>query len=334
VITPGLLRRALWRSAQPRLLAIWWGALVVPGVLAAMPVMAFFERHLGHSPRAAALVARLDGSTFLELLRQLSENGSGQSISQGCLAALLVLLVSAPFAAGAAVAAAQTDEPLELRRLLAGAGALYGRMLRTFLCGAVLLAVAAAVTAGAFFLAHRANEKSISETLVMRRWMLASVPSAAALFLAHLLTDGARAQFAADPSRRSAVLATWAGLRLFVRRPLRVLAIGAIGALAAAVPAVLLMALRFQLTQKNAAMLAIAWLLAQGAQIAVGWGRNTRLFGLAELARADAAFRLRPAEPPLAISRPQAAPEAVSGDPMALGAGEAAPLSKGQGPAI
>jgi hypothetical protein len=334
VITPGLLRRALWRSAQPRLLAVWWGALVVPGILAAMPVMAFFDRHLGHSTRASALVARLDGSTLLELLRQLSENGSGQAISQGLLAGLLVLLVSAPFAAGAAVAAARTDERLELQRLLAGAAALYGRMLRTFLCGVGLLAVAGAVTAGAFFLAHRANEKAISETLVLRRWLSASVPSVAALFLAHLLTDAARAQFAADPSRRSAVLATWAGLRLFVRRPSRVLAIGATGALAALVPATLLMALRFQLEQKNTAMLAVAWLLAQGAQIAVGLGRNARLFGLAELARADAAFRLRPPEPAPARSRPQVAPEAVSGVSETLGAGEAAPLSKGQGPAI
>jgi hypothetical protein len=33
--------------------------------------------------------------------------------------------------------------------------------------------------------------------------------------------------------------------------------------------------------------IAVSWLLAQAAQLAVGWGRAARIFGLADLSRAD-----------------------------------------------
>jgi hypothetical protein len=327
VITPRLLRRALWRGLQWRLLLVWWGTLLLPTVIAGLPLMAFFDRHLGHSTRAGSLLARLDGSALLELVRLLGENGSGPSIGFGLGGAALVLLTSAPFAAGAAVCAARTDDQLDLRSLSAGAAGLYGRMLRTLLCGLLLLAAAAALAAGAFALANHANQKLLSETIAERNWLLASLPSALAFFIAHLLVDTARAQFAADSSRRSAVLATWAAVRLFSRRPVRVALVGLAGSIAAVAPAAAFMLLRFQLTQSTAAMVALAWLLGQGAQLAVGFGRNTRLFALAELSRADAAFRSRPRVPQaLAVHLVVPAPDP---DPLA-----AAPLSKGQGPAI
>jgi hypothetical protein len=293
VITPRLLRRSLVRAGQWRLLFVFWAALFVPSMIATLPILAFFERHLGHSPKAAALFARMDTATALDLLRQLSEDGSGAAIRQGIVAALLVLFVSAPFAAAAAVAAAQTDDRLRLRALLAGAGGLYGRMVRTFLCGLIPFAVAAGLTAAVFFAANRANEKAIRETLALGRWALASAAAASLIFLAHLLVDAARAQFAAAPERRSALFALGAALRLVVRRPLRVLLIGLVGGLCAAVPSALLMLLRLRLPQRNPALVALAWLLAQLAVVAVGWGRNVRIFGLAELCRADAAERLR-----------------------------------------
>jgi hypothetical protein len=317
VITPRLLRKSFVRAGQWRLLLVFWAALLVPSIIASMPILAFFERHLGQSPNAAALFARMDSATALELVKQLSENGSAAAMRQGVVAALLVLLVSAPFAAAAAVAAAQTDERLRLRSLLAGAGGLYGRMVRTFLCALIPFAVAGALTSAAFFAANRANEKAIRETLALRNWALASVLAAFLIFLAHLLVAGGRAQFAAARPRRSAMLALWSALRLFVRWPLRVLGIGVAGALAAAVPSALLMLLRLRLPQRNPALVALAWLLAQLAIVAVGWGRNVRIFALAELSRADAAQRLR--VPVVSAPPPQ------TGD---------AALSAGQRPAI
>jgi hypothetical protein len=289
VITPRLLRRALWRGAHPRLLAVWWASLLVPGAVAALPLVAFFDRHLGRSTRAATLLARLDGAALLDLARLLPENGSAESIGFGLTSAVLVLLLSAPFAAGVVVAAAQTDERLDLRRLCAAAASLYGRMLRTFLCGMVPLGLACALAAGAFALANHANERVISETVADRNWLLASLPSLLFLFVAQMLVDAARAQFAVDPSRRSALLALWSATKLSMRRPLRVLSIGTCGALVAVLAASSCMALRQKLEQKNALMVVLAWLLAQAAQGSIGWGRNTRILALADLSRADAA---------------------------------------------
>jgi hypothetical protein len=326
VITPRLLTRALWRGAQWRLLLIWWAAHLMPAVIAGLPLMAFFERHLAHSTRASSVLQRLDGSTFLELLRLLGENGSAQSIGFGLGGGALVLLMSAPFAAGAAIAAAQTDDTLDLRRLSAGAAGLYGRMLRTLLGGLVLLAVACGIAAGAFAIANHANARLLSETTADRNRLLAAVPAALAIFVAHLLIDTARAQFAADNSRRSAVLALARAVRLFVKRPLKILLIGLTGAAAALVPAALVMGLRLEVSQSSAFMIGLAWLLAQAAQISIGWGRNTRLFALADLSRADAAFRGRP--------RPTPVPEPIVAQPPTPEPLELAPLSKGQGPAI
>lgn len=323
MITPRLLTRALWRGAQWRLLLIWWAAHLMPAVIAGLPLMAFFDRHLGHSTRAAAALVKLDGATLLELLRLLGENGSAQSIGFGLGGGALVLLMSSPFAAGAAVAAAQTDETLDLRQLSAGAAGLYGRMLRTLLGGLVPLAAGVGLAVGAFALANHLNDKLLSETTATRNWLLASVPAAVAIFVAHLLVDAARAQFAADNSRRSAVLALGRAARLLVKRPLRVLLIGLVGGAAALAPAALFMALRLEVKQGNAAMVALAWLLAQAAQASIGWGRNTRLFALADLTRADAAFRARPRTPVPLVAR------APTPEPLEL-----TPLSKGQGPAI
>ena len=327
MITPRLLRRAAWRGAQWRLLLIWWASLLMPLFIAGLPLFAFLDRHLGHTTRA--VTARLDGSTLLDLLRQLGEDGASQAIGQGIAGAAVVLLFSAPFAAGAAVAAAQTDEPLDLRRLSAGAAGLYGRMLRALLCGLVPLALAGALGGGSFFLAYKANQKLISESAADRRLLLASLFSALLLFLAHLLIEATRAHFAAEPARRSAWLSLWSAVKLVRRWPLRALSIGAAGAVVAVLPAALLMALRLQIVQKNAFLVLIAWLLAQGAQLAVGWGRNLRIFGFTELIRADMALRAR-LETPIRLTPPLVAPVA----PEPAGLGELAPLSKGQGPAI
>ena len=326
MITPRLLTRALRRGSQWRLLLIWWAAHLMPAVIAGLPLMAFFERHLGHSTRASSLLPRLDGPSLLELARLLGENGSGPAIGFGLGGGVLVLLMSAPFAAGAAIAAAQTDDALDLRRLSAAAAGLYGRMLRTLLGGLVLLAAACGIAAGAFALANHANNRLLSETTADRNWLLASIPAALAIFVAHLLVDTARAQFAADNSRRSAVLALGRAVRLFVKRPLKIVVIGLTGGAAALLPAALFMGLRLELKQTSAVVIGLAWLLAQAAQASIGWGRNTRLFALAELSRADAAFRDRARASP--VPEPAVA-QAPTPEPLEL-----APLSKGQGPAI
>jgi hypothetical protein len=293
VITPGLLRRAAQRGMQWRLLAIWWVAILLPSLVASLPILAFLSRNLERLPRSRDFLARLDGAMLTELTRQIFEHGSLQSITTGFSAALLILIFSAPAAAGATVAAARGDEPLRLQELLAGAGTFYGRMLRTSLCGLIPLGLAAALSGGAFAAANHFVKLSTRATAANRDLVVAALPSLAAFFVAHLLVDTARARFAADPQRRSAIIAMWDAARLLFRRPSRTLAIGAAGIFVALAFASLFSWLRLRFEVKAAPLVALTWVLGQLAQISVGWGRNLRIFGLAELARADAASKRR-----------------------------------------
>lgn len=293
MITPRLLRRSLRRGLQWRLLLLWWASLLVPSALVAMPAFAFLRGQLDHSPGAARNVAWLEGATLIELLRQLGEPGPAASLGWGTAAAVVCVLAVSPFVAGATVAAARSDEVSRLGALMAGGGALYGRMLRTLLAGLVPLGLGSAAAAGLFRLAARASERATTESAARRDLVVAAVCAAAVLFVLQLVVEAARAQFAADPGRRSAVLALWGGARLLLRRPARALAVGAVGAMAGLGAALVLMALRLQIVQSGPAGIALAWLMAQAAQVAVGWGRATRILGLAELSRADAAARAR-----------------------------------------
>ncbi|HEY6912562.1 MAG TPA: hypothetical protein VI356_24485 [Myxococcales bacterium] len=291
MITPRLLRRSLRRGLQWRLLLLWWASLLVPSSLVALPAFAFFREKLDHSTGAAWNVASLEGSTLIELLRQLRQPGPSLALGWGAASAVVCLLAVSPFVAGATVAAARSDGSLRLGALMAGGGELYGRMLRTLLAGLVPIGLGSAAAAGIGKVAARASERATTETAAQRNLVVASVCAAAVLFVVHLVVEAARAQFAADPGRRSAVLALWSGARLLLRRPARAFAVGAVGALAGVGGALILMTLRLQLVQSGATSIALAWLLAQAAQVAVGWGRATRIFGLAELSRADAAAR-------------------------------------------
>ena len=281
------------KSLQWRLLLLWWASLLLPGAIAALPVFHFLRDQLDHSPRAREAVAFLDGATLSDLLRQLGENGVEDSLALGLAGAALLLLFVAPIFSGALVTAARSDEPLPLSRLLAGAGELYPRMLRTALFGLVPLGIGAGLAAGAIKLAGKIVERDLTETAADLHLRAGVIAAIIAVFLFQLLVDAARALFAAEPSRRSAAAALWSALRLIVRRPLRALAIGALGSLAGLGGAALLMIVRLDIEQGSAVRIAVAWALAQAAQLAIGWGRAARIFGLAELARADAADRTR-----------------------------------------
>jgi hypothetical protein len=156
------------------------------------------------------------------------------------------------------------------------------------------LGIAGAALAGIAALALGADERALTETAARRNFALAAAAAALVVFLAHLLVDAGRAQFAADPRRRSALAALWSAARIVAAHPGRALAIGGAGALLGLGLALSLMAMRMQIAQHGTAAMALAWLLAQGAQVAVGWGRAARIEGLAELSRADEAGRRRP----------------------------------------
>jgi hypothetical protein len=293
VIVPRLVRRSLRRGLRWRVLALFWSALLVPSVIAALPAFALLQRHLDHSMRAPAVMAWMDGETLFDLLRHLAEAGVSRSLLSGFAAAALCLAVLAPFTAAAMVASALSEEPLPFARLCAGAGELYGRMLRTSIAGLLPLGIAAAGAAGLLKLAEMFSRRALTEAAAMRGFVLAAAGGAGIFFVGHLIVDGARAQFAADPHRRSAAGALLASIRLLLRWPGRMLAVGLAGtAVGLGLPAIL-MTLRLPIPQSGPATLAFAWLLAQAARTAIGWGRAARIEGLAELSGALSAL-----EPP------------------------------------
>jgi len=313
VITPRLYLHALGRPLRWRLLLVFWAAVTLPGAIAALPAFLFLRRELDHLPGARELVAALDGNTFLDLVKQLHRHGTLQALAAAGGSAALVALLLSPLIAGATVASARSDETLPLHRLLGAAAELYGRMARAMVAGLIPLGIAGGLTALAFRGVWRANQRATTETAADRHWIAVSIASAILLVFAHLVVDAARARFGAEPARRSALAALWAGFRLVLRQPSRSLALGAIGVAVGIVLPLLLMALRLQVRQAGPGRVALAWLLAQAAQIAVFWGRAVRLFGLVELTRTDLADLSRAAvfrmEPPVE-SPPAVAPAA------------------------
>lgn len=294
MITPRLSRRSLAHALQWRLLLLWVVLLLLPTLIAMLPISGYLGGLLDHSPHAKELIATMDGSTFTEVLRQLNDAGASTAIGGGFLAALLILLIVSPALAGAAVAAARSDEPLRTGALLRGAGENYGRMLRLgLLVSGIPLAVAAIPGGLAFKLAKSAAEKATLESQAIRGQRIALVVALVAFFLAQLTLDAGRAQFAAQPERRSAFLAWWSGVKLLLRRPSKVLGLGLTTAVVCLGLAAALFLLRLRIVQSGAGGVVLAFVLAQLAVAAVGWHRASRIIGLTELASADALDRSR-----------------------------------------
>jgi hypothetical protein len=300
VITPRILRRSLRRALRWRVLLLWWAALAVPGAIAVAPAFAFLRTQLDRSTAARNAVAWMDGPTLLELVRQVHESGAEQGILLALGAAVAMQLLCAPFVAAAMVASARGDESLPFSRLLGSAGELYGRMLRTAVAGLIPLGAGAAIAAGAFKLAANASDRALTETHAGRGFIAAGCAAVLVIFIGALLVDAARSQFAADPGRRSAIAALWSGSKMVWRLPLRAAGIGAVGTVLGVGGALTLMTIRLQIPQQRAVSMLLAWLLAQGAQLAVGFGRAIRIEGLAELSRAaaEASRRASSALPP------------------------------------
>jgi hypothetical protein len=293
VITPRLYRRSLGHAFQVRLLLLYVVGSLVPAMLVAMPVHRAASRLLDHSPRARDLVAALDSHAAIDILRQVADGPTSASLSAGFISAVIAALLAGPFLAGAALLVARADETVRTRALLASAAENYGRLFRVALVGLIPLGLVGAISGGFFKAASNAAEHALTESEAARAGRLAMVGTLLLVFLAQLCVDAARAMFAAEPYRRSAVLATWAGLRLLVRRPLRSIGLGLATVAAGGGMALLLLLVRLRVPQTGTGSVIVPFVLAQLAAGSLGWHRTARIVGFAELARADAADRER-----------------------------------------
>jgi hypothetical protein len=170
-------------------------------------------------------------------------------------------------------------------------------MLRLLAVGAIPLGLAAALGGAATRAAAKRALHVYTEASARSGSRAAIAFAVAAIFVAHLTLDLARGVFAAEPHRRSALMAWTHGLRVLWRRPLRALSLALLASGIALGLSAALLLLRLQIRQGSAAAVLLALAVAQLAVAAIGWGRTARVIGFAELVRADAAERARQSAP-------------------------------------
>lgn len=315
VITPGLLRRSALRASQWRPILLQLILLGIAAFVAGFPWLGQFDALFSKLPDQE-IVARLGSSGLTELVLRLLGPGNLHAESSA-LAAFVITLLTGVIFAGAILAVAASDEMLPSRELLEGAGRYYGRLFRMLFANLIPLGVCSAIVAGVVHWSSKVSEHATTEHEAERATHVAFAVALVCYVLAGVWTDLARAFFVAQPARRSALFATFAGTWLLLRRPLRALWIGLFFDVLSFLLAATLMVARQQIRQSGWRVL-LALLLAQGALALIAWGRAARLLGLVELARADTLARKKP------VGTFEMAPPKTSPPPVQTNEGEAA----------
>jgi hypothetical protein len=271
-------------SLQWRLL-LWWAVLLVlPTVVAALPVWALLSTSLDHSVYAGRLAERLDMIAYADMLHAAREQYA-PALGTGSVAALVLTLLLSPLLAGMALAAARAPQPLSSGTLLAAGAQFYPRMARMLAWSIVPLGVAGLVGSSAHHLAGQVAETALLETDAERAAHLATFAAVVLLVLAHATVDIGRAMLAADRRRTSVIGAWWRGCGQLARRPLALLGTYLAVTAAGLVIAALLAFARVHVPALGAVGTAGAVVLAQLVVLVLGWMRMARLFALTALLR-------------------------------------------------
>jgi len=279
----GGLLRALRPALQWRLMLLWLLGLLLPALVASLPVWRMFGAAFDRSVGAAAYARRLDLAAITDLASLHPQFAA--ALGSGAIVALVLTLLLSPLLTGAAITAARSPAPLGFAALAAGGVQEYGRLLRTLLWAIVPLGLAGVLGGVALDAAAGHGAASVLESSADNARLGATAAAALLLMLAHATLDLGRAKLALERRRSSAVLAWLAGLRLLARRPLAILGfyfgvtilgLGLAGLLAVA---------RINVPALGAGSFLGGLVLAQLAVLALAWTRCARLFGLIELAR-------------------------------------------------
>jgi len=273
-----LTTRASRAALQWRLLLLWAGLLLIPAIVAVIPIWRTLSASLDQAVHAAALAQQLDLMTLADLAANASRNGA--AISQAAIAGIVLTLLLSPLLSGLVVTAARAPAPLGFGPLLTGAFSAYGRMLRMLLWSIVPLGLALIIGAGALKLADKHAATAILEADADLAHHLALLFAGVLFLLACATLDAGRAALAIDRRRTSAVKAWWRGLGMLRRRPLACLAIYlAITVLGLALYALLGVA-RLNLAGPGPLAIVAGLLATQLAALVLAWMRSARLFAL------------------------------------------------------
>lgn len=274
----------LGAAAQWRLLLLWAIGLLLPTAIVALPVWRALTAQFDFSVHVNEIAARLDMSTMLEVLSTLMKS-SGELITGASIAGALFALLLAPWLSGMAVASIRAGRRLGFGELLQGGLREYGRMLRMSIWAILPLGIALAIGGGAMALADSTTEHAILEAAVDNANRVALVALAVLFVLAHAGVEAGRGVLAADPALRSVLRAWWRGNKLLLRRPLATLMVYLGTALVGYGLALVLGALRTQVNAAGWLGFLGAFVLTQLIVAAIAWGRNARLYAMADLAR-------------------------------------------------
>lgn len=276
--------RAAGAALQWRLL-LWWALLLMlPALVAALPVWRMLSASLDYSVHAARLAERLDMLALADVMGGAQERW-GSAIGSGGLVALGLTLLLSPLLSGMTVAAARAPGRLGMSSLLAAGAQEYGRMLRMLVWAAIPLALTGVLAGALFRAAGRTAETALLESDAQHAARLAMAGAALLFVIVHATVDAGRALLATERRRKSAVVAWWGGVRLLLRRPLALLgSYVAVTAIGLAVAALLALA-RLRVPALGTGGTVGAFLLAELVVVVLGWMRCARLFALMALAR-------------------------------------------------
>ena len=278
-----LTTRASRAALQWRLLLLWAGLLLIPAILAVIPLWRTLSASLDQAVHAAALAHKLDLMTLADLVANTGRNGA--AISQAAITGIVLALLLSPLLSGLVVTAARAPAPLGFGPLLTGAFSEYGRMLRMLLWSIVPLGVALAIGAGALKLADKQAAKAILEADADLARHLALLLTGVLFLLACATLDAGRAALAVDRRRTSAVKAWWRGLGMLRRRPLASLAIYLVITLLGLALYALLGVARLNLAAPGPLAIVAGFLVTQLAALVLAWMRSARLFALIDVKR-------------------------------------------------
>jgi hypothetical protein len=290
-----IIRRAMRRALQWRLLVVSSLVLFVAAAATLFPLAQLLGELFDHSPRWRELTA-LDSPTLMGLLKASSTPAFAQ-VGPAVKTSLILGMLFSPFLAGAALCVAEASARPNLSALVSGAAGYYGRLLRMQLAAIIPFGAAGALAAVAFAWASGVSDRATSEAATHTSGRLAWALSVAAVFVVQLVVDAGRARLVAEPERRSVLFALGAGLKLVVKRPLQALALGASSTVLSLAVAAVFLVIRQQLTQSSGAVVLLALVFAQLGVASIAWGHAARLCGLVEIAR-ELAARERVARDP------------------------------------
>lgn len=280
---PGILRQAIRPALQWRLMLLWLIGLLLPALVATLPLWSMFGAAFNRNVHVWTLARRLDLVAIADL-GNIMPQYSTALIGGGVVALVLTLLLS-PLLTGAAITAARAPTPPGFAALAAGGVREYGRLLRMMLWALAPLGLAVFLGGIAAGAADQHAADAVLESSATNAGMLAAAIAGLLLLLAHATVDAGRAMLALDLRRRSALLAWIDGVKLLARRPLATLGLCFGVTLFGLALAALLAVARLNLPALSGFSFIGGLLLAQLAVLVLAWTRCVRLFGLMALAR-------------------------------------------------